>query len=313
MATSTHLWQRPAIRNTVTMDAASLSFGLLSAFNVVVEDIRIIRDCQSFGQDYQTTQLKFQLAEARLVRWGVAVGIADRGDPSNQVQDKALEKLVPEEDRKQAERTLQAISIELESAKKKIEGYDVSKDEALEQGRKGSVSRLLGKHRGAGSQGGADQGPQADTLSTLSDDFKEMSLKRHSRTSAAKKTKWALFEKDELSALLTSVRDLVGELEALFPATHQARTSLAAEEATIPRVDAVRELLEQMAKDSDVRDKALLDAVTAASSTRVENNHGSFVFSGGASNHNSGVQSTKDVTFHGSTINFGGGGGGGGR
>lgn len=72
------------------MDAAGLAFVIRSSFNVMVENIRLLRDCQSFGQDYETTQLKLQLAEARLVRWGVSVGVADQDPPAFSWPEHAL-------------------------------------------------------------------------------------------------------------------------------------------------------------------------------------------------------------------------------
>lgn len=195
MATFRIQGKRPAITQTVAMDAAGLAFGIPSAFIVVVADIRIIRDCQSFGQDYQTTQLKFQLAEARLVRWGVAVRIAERDTSSSGSPGLLLEKLVPEEDRKKATEMLQAIRMELESAKKKMGIADLKVDSEPEQSRKVPIFRIWGKHRGSEARVAADQELQTGTLTTLTDDFREITLKHHRQTSTAKKAKWALFVK----------------------------------------------------------------------------------------------------------------------
>ena len=58
------------------MDAAGLGLGILATSNVVMRVIRLVRVGQDLSHDYQIFQLKFQLTERRLVRWGVLVGIA---------------------------------------------------------------------------------------------------------------------------------------------------------------------------------------------------------------------------------------------
>lgn len=293
------------------MDAVSLAFGVFSAFNVVVEDIRLVRDAQTFGHDYQTTQLKLQLAEARIVRWGVSVGVASQDSSLTDLPAGALEKLMPEADRLKARTALQALIAELETANKKMDDLNQKKqtqEEEAEKGRQPSLSRIFGRPKGTEAQNtGAEQ--MIDNRATaLAEDFKQISLKRHRGTSASKKAKYVLFEKEVLRELLSSIRDLTDELEALFPATDARLHSLASEEAKAVQTEALRELLQQTAERAEVWDKLLLDALKRESGGNIQSSGNSFNFTGGSVNNNHGFQTTKDAIIDNSTINFGGSG-----
>lgn len=290
------------------MDAASLAFGIFSAFNVVVEDIRLIKDGQTFGHDYETTQLKLQLAEARLVRWGVSVGVANQDPSLTTVPAGAFEKLMPESDRQKARKTLQAIVEELETAKKKMDDLDQKKPtpkEEAEKGRQGSLSRFLGKSKETELQKRETEEPTDERMSALTEDFKQITLKRHRGTSASKKAKWVLFEKDVLSGLLSSIRNLTDDLEDLFPATHPQLHSLASEDANAAQTEALRDLLQQTAARAEVRDKLLLGALKGGSGGKVEGSGDSFKFTNGSINHNHGIQTAKDATINGGNVYFG--------
>lgn len=297
----------PISRRKLKMDAAGLAFGVLSAFNVVVEDIRLVRDAQKLGHDYQTTQLKFQLAEARIVRWGVSVGVAGQESSLTDLPASALEKLMPEADRAKARMALQAIITELETANRKMSDLSQkhTQDEA-EKGRQPSLSRILGRSKGTETQNTGTEQAMDDRATALAEDFKQISLKRHRGTSASKKAKYVLFEKEVLRELLSSIRDLTDELEALFPVTHPELHSLASEEANAVQTEALRELLQQNAERGEVRDNLLLDALKGESGGSIQGSGSSFNFSGGSVNNNHGIQTTKDATFNNSTINLGG-------
>lgn len=296
------------------MDAAGLAFGILTALNVVVEDIRYIRDAKAFGHDYQATELKFQLVEARIVRWAIPLGLANLDPPPSKLPATTLEKLMPGTDRQNAILALQAIIEELRNAKKRMSDLDQKErtpKEEPEKGRQGSLSRMFGKPKGAETERpetSEDREPTDTAVGLLTESFKEISLKRHRGTSILKKAKWALFEKDELMELLSSIRNLTDDLEALFPATRPQLHSLASEDAEAMQSEALRELLQQMAEKAEVRDKLLLDALKKTLGGNVESSGGSFIFTHGSTNQNYGFQTTKDATFNGSTINFGGGG-----
>ncbi len=145
---------------------------------------------RNFDKDYQTSQLRLDIARLRLTRWGETVEINQddrftQGDP-------------PDEEARLAKRTLVHI----------YNLFEMASMESSRFKRKATENEL------------ALFDPNTNTNQAavaLRSSMRAIAAKRQDRISLSKKISWALYKKEKLDGLLESIHGFLDDLENLFP------------------------------------------------------------------------------------------------
>lgn len=176
-------------------------FGTLSAalsvaalFNNAVDCFGYVQLGRHYGRDYERCQLKLEIIQARLTKWGDAVGIND---------DQKFKTTSPTDESTQRAKTiLEEIGLLFSTAKKTSSRYDTPSSTAA-QGPWPALHIVHGVLRRKG--------------------------KERQRTSTFKqKMKWALYDAKEFQRLLSNLSGFVDDLEKLYPAEQAVPDSQAA-------------------------------------------------------------------------------------
>ncbi|KAL5092834.1 hypothetical protein Trisim1_000569 [Trichoderma cf. simile WF8] len=166
--------------------------GALSAvvlFNNCVDTFGYIKLGLKFGEDYQRYQLKLDVAETRLGRWGEAVGVnSDERFASASPTDEAV---------KNALEILMDLKTCFEVAQNKSRRYAGNADE-----KEPTVHDIN------------DMNP---TFQQLHNRSKDIARRRQKGISIVKKTAWALYDRKSFDNIVNQIVSWVDELEKLFP------------------------------------------------------------------------------------------------
>jgi hypothetical protein len=190
------------------MEPAGLTIGvvgLASLFSTCMECFDYIQLGRTFGKDYGKCLLRLDAAKLRFSRWGEATGIAS----TSQVNDRLA---VSEPDFRLAESLLQQIQDSFEDTEK--------------------ISRRYQKHAVLNS-------PTSDALVVYDEkiDLSPQDLQIHSQlraiasrrqktTGLVQKTRWALYEKKKLDAMISDITEFIDKLVDLFPDAKESQTPL---------------------------------------------------------------------------------------
>ncbi|KAL5600734.1 hypothetical protein FOVSG1_006764 [Fusarium oxysporum f. sp. vasinfectum] len=183
---------------------ATGALSVAALFNNCVDTFEYIQLGRHFGEDYQRCQLKLDIAETRLGRWGEAVGINnDVRFASATPTDKAV---------KGAQGIFEDIVDCFEAAQKKSRRYAGRADE----------QELVVYDNN-------DMNPVFQRLHKRS---RDIARRRQKGTSIVKKAAWALYDGKSLEKLVDQISSWVDELEKLFPfeAVHQMLVEIEIEE-----------------------------------------------------------------------------------
>jgi len=207
-----------------------------------VEYLKLARLSRDFTKDFGSCLLQLRATEIRLYRWGKAAGITDE---RSETFVKQLQSTHTPEDIRFAYNACKQIAKLLSRAKEDSQDImDMNRSpEDLDV-----VDELQRLEIDA---------PEASRASRALKSVKaryESSLRFANK--AAIRGKWALYKKEELTALLTLVGGHVSTLEQLFP---QQERSLAAEEATAME----RDVFKILAVISKTNDPILAEALRA--------------------------------------------------
>lgn len=168
--------------------AGALSVAAL--FNNVVDCFEYIQLGRNFGADYQTCQLRLDIAWLRLSRWGAAVDI------NNNARFADIEPA--DKEARLAKRTLEQI----------LNHFDRASGES-------STFKLAARPDDLALFDPASNTDQ--TVVALRNSMRELARKRQKRTSLSKKISWALYEQKYLTRLIDDIQKLLGDLESIFP------------------------------------------------------------------------------------------------
>ncbi|EHK23053.1 uncharacterized protein TRIVIDRAFT_28501 [Trichoderma virens Gv29-8] len=174
---------------------ATGALSVAALFNNCVDTFEYIQLGRHFGEDYQRCQLKLDIAETRLGRWGEAVGV---NDDERFASASPIDKAV-----KDAQRILEDIADCFEAAQKKSRRYAGRADkQELEVYSNSDMNTVFQR---------------------LHNRYRDIARRRQKSTSIVKKAAWALYDGKSLNKIIDQISSWVDELEKLFPveATHQ--------------------------------------------------------------------------------------------
>jgi hypothetical protein len=218
---------------------------LAGLFNNAVECFELVQLGRAFENNFQTSQLKLDIARLRLSRWGKSLGLDDNvqnrvslegpfSSVSNiQLAEKALGQII------ELFADTERISIKYESATNPQDG---------------SL---------------AVYNPQIDldpAIANLHEKLRQLAIERQNRSSIRQKAKWALYEKKYFRRLIANITELVDNLVELSPATQQSQRNLCDLEVSAIGEGEGRSVLEELAA---AQDKLLEQAMTKARITTV--------------------------------------------
>ena len=170
------------------------SFGIIAnvagLFKNCVECFEYVQLGRQFGQDYERCQLRLDIAEARLGRWGEAVKIND--DPRFKASAQTDISV------QQTQSILEEIMLLFESARKTSKRYELVADQ---------VDLVV-------FEADKDLKPVGRALHSK---LKDLTRRRQKQTSLVKKTAWALYDGKHLENIINQIACFVDELEKIFP------------------------------------------------------------------------------------------------
>ncbi|KAB2569002.1 Heterokaryon incompatibility protein s [Lasiodiplodia theobromae] len=173
----------------------------ISLFNAALDCFERIQLARSFDQDFATHQLKLDIIQVRLSRWGEAAGIIQAAQDAQSTTSgtaRTTSKLIPIESCDKVDELLRNIQILYEQARHDSEKIrpQTSTDEDVMDPEK-------------------DMPPLMKSLRLK---LRDCLRKRGSQISnAAHGIQWSIYKKDQLQRLLDGISGLVEDLERLFP------------------------------------------------------------------------------------------------
>ena len=174
--------------------------GLAGAFTACVDCFEYIQFGRKFGADYSRCVLKLSIIRLKMSRWGESVDV--KAKTTTPVDEKEV----------QAKDILSEIMQLFVSAEKK----------SLRFSSKAKADDLLLYNNNA------DLDPSIESLHLKA---KGLAESRQKRTSLAKKTAWALYEKKAFERLIEDIKGLVDDLIELFPAARESQQKMGTVEA----------------------------------------------------------------------------------
>ncbi|KAI3391992.1 hypothetical protein diail_6368 [Diaporthe ilicicola] len=170
------------------MEPLGFAFGAAGALGQVLECFEYVYVARNFGDDYQIYQLRLDNARLRLSRWGSSVDLRS----------------APKQERDHAEKALRQICGLFERTEKLSDEF--AKKNHIPQ-------ETTGEHRQSENNG------LEQIRKTLHEKMRDLSLKRERQPSKSyvKKTKWAIYSKEHMEALIGNLTTLTTELVELFP------------------------------------------------------------------------------------------------
>jgi hypothetical protein len=206
---------------------------IATAFTACVDCFGYIQFGRHLGRDFQTDQLALSCGRLRLTRWGQSINIYD--DPRLGKPDATATEIETAKD------TLIQI-LKLFAAAEKIS-------------RKYKLEAKVGEDLDLLSA--TDMNP---THIAIENTMKQLAIKRQKGSHILKLTRWALYHRSELKALVEDIALLIDNLETLFPAPQAQLKLLQQEMAEIGDKEAL-ELIEHAAKGVDDRLQAAVEEV----------------------------------------------------
>ncbi len=161
----------------------SAALSVAALFNNAVECFGYVQLGRHYGRDYERCQLKLDILQARLTKWGDAVGIYD--------QARFATASPTDEATRRVKIVLEEIGLMFQTAKKTSSRYDITKK--ISEAAWPSLDLFHGVLRRKGKE-------------------------RQRASSFKQKMKWALYDAKELQRLLTILSGFVDDLEKLHPA-----------------------------------------------------------------------------------------------
>lgn len=232
--------QPPLIMEIAGMAIAVVS--LASVFENAITCFTRVRMVKSFGSDLQFFMVRLEVLHLRLSRWGEALGLNRPIDNSKLPSTKTLTSEV-----KGVRDLLKQIETHFKAAVKVVEDLDIEEDATAST---------------------ADWG---DTKSLIVG-MRDLSFKRHPRTSVKSKAKWVIYQKDKLETLIENLSKLINDLHHVLPVdaailtraceneTDQLLGSERLHQASVAMLEEVAAVLDERLCDAIARHKAKVSA-----------------------------------------------------
>ncbi|OAR02540.1 hypothetical protein LLEC1_02443 [Akanthomyces lecanii] len=161
----------------------SAALSVAALFNNAVQCFGYVQLGRHYGRDYERCQLKLDILQARLIKWGDTVGIHD---------DVRFATASPTDEATRRVRiVLEEIGLMFQTAKKTSSRYEIT------------------------NQVSTAAWPSLDIFQGV---LRKRGKERQRASSFKQKMKWALYDAKELQRLLTNMNGFVDDLEKLHPA-----------------------------------------------------------------------------------------------
>ncbi|KAK2038281.1 heterokaryon incompatibility protein s [Colletotrichum somersetense] len=232
-------------------------------FNNCVECFKYIQLGRRFGRDYEICQLKLDVAQTRLSRWGAAVRVNE---------DAVFRTNMPGNESIQlAKSILNKIMDLFEEAYETSRRYQMTaKTEDLVLYEEKDLTPVFGR---------------------LHERLKRSAHRRQKDISLAKKTAWALYDGQEFERTIGQIISFIDELEKVFPVEATCRR-LAEMEIEEVEDEPTLAVLKKAAEDTD---KVLLDATTRKAQTIASRNFAKAVKGAGSADVQVGNQYSEEM------------------
>lgn len=182
---------------------AAGAVGVAAAFTACVDCFEYVQFGRHFGRDYQTDLLALNCSRIRLTRWGQAVDILN--DPQMGRPD--------------------ATAPEIRTVKETLFQILMLFEDSAKISRQYKLSAKTGEDLSVLSSDAMDS-----VFIALSNNMRELAIKRQKRSNILKITQWALYHRSEFKRLIESLSSLINNIEKIFPAP-QAQITLVRQEA----------------------------------------------------------------------------------
>ena len=245
------------------MEAAGLTVGVIALaglFNNAVQCFEFVQLSRNFGKDFQTCQLKLDIAQLRLSRWGAALGLSDQNQGIGLLGEHFNPQTV-EKAKALLDHILHLFNEAEIVSKKYISHSRVSEDRLMMYDPRNDMDPLT---------------------ANIHDKVRQLSVGRQNRTSLLQKAKWALHEEKPFRRLIEDVVELTTTLIDTFPATQKTLQALCDHEVSVIGSQEVNPALTEVVTEQD---GILADAILRVAKS-TGGNHNT-IFSG---DNNSGLQ-----------------------
>ncbi|KAL9591345.1 MAG: hypothetical protein Q9179_007816 [Wetmoreana sp. 5 TL-2023] len=202
---------------------AAGAVGIAAAFTACVDCFEYVQFGRHFGRDYQTDLLALNCSRVRLTRWGQAVDILN--DPKLGRPDATAPEIRTVKD------TLYQILVLFADSAKISQQY--------------KLGATAGEDLSVFSIDSMDS-----AIVALSNNMRELAIKRQKSSSILKITQWALYRRSEFKSLIEGISSLIDSIEKIFPAP-QAQVTLVRQEATELHDQGTLELVQSAAEGVD--------------------------------------------------------------
>ncbi|OCK88685.1 uncharacterized protein K441DRAFT_646327 [Cenococcum geophilum 1.58] len=201
------------------------ALSVASLFNNAVDCFEYIQLGRNFGTDYQTCQIRLDIARLRLSRWGPAVDIDH--NPDFAVIDPSTDEA------RTAKRTLEQLLKLFRDAH--TQSYDFKS--------------------GAREEDLAVFDPRTNTnqgIMALRTTIQALTRKRQKSTGLSKKISWALYKQKYFSRLIDDIQELLDGLEKIFPVQETYKRLVEDEVGEVQDETSLRMLLEASLKTDEL-------------------------------------------------------------
>ena len=202
---------------------AAGAVGIAAAFTTCVDCFEYVQFGRHFGRDYQTVLLALSCSRIRLTRWGQAVDILN--DPKMGRPD--------------------ATALQIQTVKDTLFQILVLFADSAKISQQYKLNATAGEDLSVLSSDSMDS-----AIIALSNNIRELAIKRQKSSSVLKITQWALYRRSEFKSLMESISSLIDNIEKIFPAP-QAQVTLVRQETAQLHDRRALELVESAAEGVD--------------------------------------------------------------
>ena len=232
------------------MPAESIAVALPGAFMACVQCFQLIQFGRNFKDDFAVCAADLKICEIHLLRWGTAAGL---NEADGTELPKKLSKY-PEDQLQKGLLVLEQI-VSIFHNTKKMCHFESTLDDDKEDGSQPSIP--LNEDVQLQTQEAKWQKSHKHLDKAKAKYRSSLNAMRNLFQDAGDRTKWALYKKVHLTALIKQVSELIDRLEKLFPELLQVEQKLAQEEVKGAEKEVVQTLPALAAEIDPVMTEAL--------------------------------------------------------
>ena len=227
----------------------SIAIALPSAFMACVQCFELVQFGRNFKEDFAVSAADLKICEIHLLRWGAAAGLDESG--GFQLQERLSR--YPEDQLQKAVMVLKRIAAIFETTKESCRFDSLDDDEDPRQSEQLDETAHL-----QNQQKNIQKSHQH--LDKIKARYKSVAnAVKGSIQTASDRTKWALYKKKHLTALVEQVTALIDRLEKLFPELLEVERKMAKQEVE----GAEEEVIQTLPAMATKIDPLMVEALTA--------------------------------------------------